>query len=110
MLRRFVHHLLWPTITAIIIMTVTTSYAEDHNYVPKNGFVPDSPTAVSVAEAVSIPIYGREKVESQKPFRASLKGSTWTVTGTLEKGLVGGVAEVVIDKMTGRIIRISHGR
>ena len=33
-----------------------------HSYVPPKGFVPDSATAVRIAEAVWIPIYGAEQI------------------------------------------------
>jgi len=43
------------------------------DYKPKAGFVPDSKTAVTVAEAVLIPVYGKEQIESERPFTATLK-------------------------------------
>jgi len=86
-------------------------------YVPKDGFVPDSTTAVKIAEAVLIPVYGREKVESERPFNATLENGVWTVTGTLhcrdKSGNVttecdGGTAEVKLSKADGRIVRMLH--
>jgi hypothetical protein len=37
-------------------------------YAPKDGFVPDAKTAVKIAEAVLIPVYGENKIESERPF------------------------------------------
>jgi hypothetical protein len=51
--------------------------------VPKKGYVPDSATALKVAEAVLIPVYGQQKVDSQRPFSAKLEDDVWTVDGTL---------------------------
>jgi hypothetical protein len=51
--------------------------------VPKKGYVPDSATALKVAEAVLIPVYGQQKVDSQRPFSAKLENDVWTVDGTL---------------------------
>jgi len=79
-------------------------------YVPASGFVPDEATAVRVAEAVLIPIYGQTKVESERPFSAKLTGGVWTVTGHLPPGKDGGVAEAQIDKRDGRILRVIHGK
>jgi NTF2 fold immunity protein of polymorphic toxin system component len=52
------------------------------SYTPKAGFVPDSKTAVAVAEAVLTPIYGKEQIESERPFTATLKQGVWTIEGT----------------------------
>lgn len=46
-------------------------------------YVPNSETAVAIAEAVLIPVYGKKKVESERPYKAKLNGDVWTVTGTL---------------------------
>jgi hypothetical protein len=79
-------------------------------YVPASGFVPDEATAVHVAEAILIPIYGQSKVESERPFTAKLTGNVWTVTGHLPAGVDGGVAEVRIDKRDSRVLRVTHGK
>jgi hypothetical protein len=50
---------------------------------PKNAYVPDSRTAVRVAEAVLVPVYGEDTVKKERPFTAKLKGDVWTVEGTM---------------------------
>ena len=81
------------------------------SYIPPNGFVPDATTASRIAEAVWIPIYGEKQIATQKPFKATLKGDVWTVTGNdLPPGTLGGVAEADISKRDGRILRVSHGQ
>jgi len=81
------------------------------SYIPPNGFVPDAATATRIAEAVWIPIYGAEPIAKEKPFKATLKGDVWTVTGKdLPPGTVGGVAEAEISKRDGRILRVIHGQ
>jgi len=91
--------------------------AEAQSYAPKDGFVPDSMTAVKIAEAVLTPVYGKEKIESERPFKAKLENGVWTVNGTLHcsdgKGgvttsCVGGTAEVKLSKTDGRILRMIH--
>jgi hypothetical protein len=84
-------------------------------YVPPNGFVPDSATAVRIAVAVWTPIYGAEQLAHERPFRATLRSGIWHVQGSLPKPrgrlvAVGGVAEIEIAKRDGRIVRVSHGR
>ena len=80
------------------------------NYKPKEGYVPDKETAIAIAVAVWKPIYGKEKIENEKPYKASLKNGVWTVTGSLPEGWKGGVAEAEIAKDDGKIIRIIHGK
>jgi NTF2 fold immunity protein of polymorphic toxin system component len=91
--------------------------ATAQSHTPKDGFVPDSITAVKIAEAVLIPVYGKEKIESEPPFKAVLENGVWTGDGTLYcpdgKGGVtttcdGGTAEVKLSKTDGRILRVIH--
>jgi hypothetical protein len=80
-----------------------------HSYKPPKGFVPDSLTAVRVAEAVLVPVYGQAVIDDEKPLRAVLKGGVWTVRGHI-KGGPGGVSHVEIAKADARILRMTHGR
>lgn len=85
-----------------------------HSYVPPERVVPNQSTAEAIAEAVLIPIYGKENIDSQKPFHTTLESGVWRVSGTLPKrsdGMewVGGVAEIEIARSDGRIVRITHG-
>jgi hypothetical protein len=80
------------------------------NYKPKDGYVPDEQTAIAIAVAVWTPIYGKDKIEGEKPFKAQLKSGVWTVTGSLPEGFDGGVAEADIAKDDGRILRVIHGQ
>src|SRR5215471_8129705 len=50
---------------------------------PKDGYVPDSRTAIDVAKAILIPIYGNDVVRREEPFTASLDGIIWTVKGAV---------------------------
>jgi len=78
---------------------------------PDKGFVPDSNTAVRVAEAVLIPVYGEKKIEAERPFKAEFEDGVWTVNGTLRcpdghggttTSCVGGTATVKEDCESGR--------
>src|ERR1700722_14026305 len=84
---------------------------------PKDGFVPDSTTAVRIAEAVLAPVYGEKQIEAERPFTTKLKADICTVSGTLHcpdgKGGVtktcnGGVAVVKISKIDARIVYVIH--
>lgn len=77
---------------------------------PAAGFVPDSSTAVRIAEAVLAPVYGGVAVERQRPFTASLKDEVWTVEGTNPTQAIGGTAFLRISKFDGRILHMHHSR
>jgi hypothetical protein len=77
---------------------------------PADGFVPNAQTAIAIARAILVPIYGREQIEIEEPLSAKLEGEVWTVRGHLPPHLLGGVAEVEISKHDGRILHVFHGR
>jgi hypothetical protein len=82
--------------------------------------VPDSATAVSIAEKALAKIYGKRQIESERPFKASLSNGVWHVGGTLyckdrhgnvvTGRCVGGVAMADIRQSDGHVLRTSHGK
>jgi hypothetical protein len=82
--------------------------------VPAEGYVPDSTTAVRIAEAVLTPIYSAAQLTTERPFGARLSNGIWTVLGTLPptgrpgEERVGGVAVVKLCKADGRILLVTH--
>ena len=96
------------------VLLFATAQAQSH---PRGGYVPDETTAIKIAEAVLIPVYGEKQIESERPFKAVLENDIWTVDGTLHcpdgKGgvttmCVGGTAEVKLSKTDGRILKMIH--
>lgn len=79
-----------------------------HSYKPALGYVPDKEAAVKIAEAVLVPIYGKDVIEKEKPLNAYLADGIWIVNGTLHTQL-GGVAVIEISREDGKILRVSHG-
>ena len=79
---------------------------------PVKGFVPDSATAVRIAVAVWIPIYGEKQIMSEQPFVAKLEDSVWTVTGSLPPSpagtMRGGTAVAKIAQRDGRVLFVVH--
>jgi hypothetical protein len=88
--------------------------AQKYQQKPRDGYIPDMRTAVRVAEAVMIPIYGARLVASEKPFHATLDGDVWTVSGTMgckttaHSICVGGTAVMQLSKATGEILLSVH--
>lgn len=105
-------------LTALSLPLLLVVSAVGQSYVPKEGYVPDSSTAVQIAEAVLIPVYGKTQIESERPFTARLKDGAWTIGGTLhcpgDKGkkddaiCAGGVAVVTISRADARILSMIH--
>jgi len=97
-----------------VLLSTCGSAQTMHKVTPKDGFVPDQETAMRIAEAVWIPIYGVEQIKQEKPFVAELKNGVWVVSGTLHGDagaiLKGGVATIEISKADGRILKVSHGK
>jgi hypothetical protein len=77
-------------------------------YRPAAGYVPDSNTAVAIATAVLIPIYGKAKIDAERPWHTGLKNGVWTVVGTFHGNGLGGEGIVQIDKKTAAIVYLGH--
>ena len=85
---------------------------------PRPGLVPDEATAIAIARAVLIPIYGAKQIRSEEPLTARRNGDIWVVTGTLcpnykaPEGLpqfcVGGTAELKLSVKDGRVLHVTH--
>ena len=97
-------------LTMLLVTAVFVIADSKHNYKPKDGYVPDEKTAIRIAVAVWIPIYGEKQIEGEKPYHAKLDKGIWTVEGSLPEGTLGGVAIAEIAKDDGCIVRVSHGK
>jgi hypothetical protein len=82
--------------------------ATSKSYVPKSGYAPDSATAIAIARAVLIPIYGQKTIADEEPLRAELKGNVWTVIGTLKVNYIGGTVILQLSKDTAGVIFVTH--
>jgi hypothetical protein len=95
----------------ITIFVMGQIYACKQPLFPKHktsdGLVPNQETAIKIAEAIWLPIYGNE-IYSRKPFIATLKSdSIWVVQGTLNRGK-GGVPYIEIQKNDCKILKVIH--
>lgn len=85
-------------------------------------YVPDSITAIKIAEAIWLPIYG-QSIYNKQPFIAKLiSDSIWIVTGSTPKSgteinndgdtiytiAKGGVPFAIINKKDGCILKVYH--
>jgi len=97
----------------IFRMTSSKNYIlpVDQNSFVKNGAVPNEETAIKIAEAIWLPIYG-EKIYNRQPFKAEYieKEDCWYVRGTLPENWTGGVPEIKINKSDCKIVYVFHGK
>ena len=96
-------------ISLLLSLTGFAAAWQKHSYRPPKGFVPDETTAIRIAVAVWLPLYGEKQIESEKPYTAKLRNGVWTVEGSLPEGRKGGVAVAEIAKSDARVLRVSHG-
>lgn len=107
-----------------IIFLLTLSFTLKAEIFSKFDYVPNSDTAIRIAEAIWLPIYG-QAIYKRKPFKATLVGdSIWYVTGSLQKSgyhinesgdtifqaVRGGVPCALIDKKSGCVIKVYHSK
>lgn len=108
--------LLWTSDTALAQTNSEVlrhkNQAPEHTYVPAAGYVATADVAKKIAEAVWVPIYGKKHIEEEKPFQAILSNDgVWVVQGSLPKGHdLGGTAYIEINKLDGRILKVTHGK
>src|SRR5437762_11415059 len=69
----------------------------DESYRPfYDTLIKDKQTAISVAEPILFKIYGKQNIVSERPYECYLVDGYWYISGTLPKGWVGGVFEIII--------------
>ena len=99
---------------ALTLCNAQTDYWQQFREPPEKGWVPNEATAIKVAEAVWLPVFGDE-IYDYWPFTATLsEDSIWTVQGTLENIssnvlVAGGVPFVEIRKSDCKILILYHG-
>jgi len=72
--------------------------------------IPKEKRAIEYAEIILFELYGKENIKSQKPYEIHLINDYWIITGTLPKGMRGGVFELVFDSWNGEVLILEHGR
>ena len=96
-------------VSAILILRINSLVRGMLRIVVREGLrMPNEATAVAIAEAVLIPIYGAAEVAADRSYRARLTDGIWRVSGTLPPDRRGGTAVAMIAKDDGRIVRVFH--
>jgi hypothetical protein len=83
----------------------------DKDYKPfYDTLIKDKETAIAVAEPILFKIYGKKNIIDERPYECYLINRYWYISGTLPKGWVGGVFEIIINSKDGKVIKLIHGK
>ena len=70
--------------------------------------ITDKETAIAMAEPLLFKIYGKEKIESERPYEIYRIDGYWYISGTIPKGFKGGTFIIIINSINGEVIRLIH--
>ena len=87
-------------------VTTVETIRENGSVIPVDGRVPNEETAIRIAEAVLLPIYGKRTYEF-RPFTVKLENdSIWNVESSIPRKALFGYYYVEIQKKDGKILRV----
>ncbi|MBW3521021.1 YbbC/YhhH family protein [Chryseobacterium sp. NKUCC03_KSP] len=81
-----------------------------NNEILPDKVIPDSQTAVDVAENFLFNIYGKENIIQQRPYNLNFIDDYYIIEGTLPKNTLGGTFLIIINSKDGKIIKLTHGK
>jgi hypothetical protein len=70
----------------------------------------DSVTAIRFAEKILFERYGKENIESQKPYQIYLIREYWVLFGTLPNDSIGGTFLIILDRRNSTVLKVTHGK
>jgi hypothetical protein len=70
--------------------------------------IKDEKIAIGVAEPILFEIYGKSKIEDERPYEVFLINNYWVISGTLNRFSLGGTFSIVIDARNSKVMRIIH--
>lgn len=75
------------------------------------GSISDSKDLLKKVEAIWIKKYG-ERIKDQKPYQVfyDIENGVWLVSGTLRSNMMGGVANILVDNGTGKVLAVWHDK
>jgi hypothetical protein len=89
-----------------IILFLSSCRASEVSYRPTEGMVPDSESAIKIAEILWHKVYG-DLIYQSRPFTATLNGDVWFVTGTVHTTR-GGAPILELRKKDCKVLRMIH--
>ena len=86
-------------------------YIENFSSEDNLGFISDSKELLKKVEVIWIKQYG-ERIKNQKPYQVFYDEANgiWLVRGTLRSNMLGGVANILVDNDTGKVLAVWHDK
>ncbi len=86
-------------------------YIDNFTSAENVGSITNSRDAIKKAEKIWVKLYG-ESVKKEKPYRLFYdeKYETWLIQGTLRSNMKGGVANILIENTTGKVLAVWHDK
>ena len=72
--------------------------------------IPDSKSAVNVAEKILFKVYGKEDIKEQRPYNLVFQNGYWILNGTRPEPVIGGAFLIIMNSKDGKIIELIHGK
>lgn len=92
------------------IVNETLKDSTIHNVIGKESILTTDKKVIEFAEVILFDVYGKNNIESQKPYDIFQIDKYWLISGTLSKGTKGGTFMMIIDSRNYKIIRLTHGK
>jgi hypothetical protein len=67
-------------------------------------------TAVALAESVLFSVYGKKKIDAEKPYEIAFIENYWLINGHVPKNSKGGTFSIIINAKNGQVIKLMHGK
>ena len=86
-------------------------YIENFSSEENVGNIIDAKDAIKKAEKIWIKLYG-ESIKKEKPYQVFYdeRNCVWLVQGTLRSNIKGGVANILIQNETGKVLAVWHDK
>lgn len=85
-------------------------YKDEEGYVSQSGFIPDESTAVRVCMPILQKIYGNDVLEDMPISICLSSNGIWKLHGHVKYGSNGGSFYMEIDKKSGKVLKVLHGK
>ena len=85
-------------------------YKDKEGYVPQSGFIPDESTAVRVCMPILQKIYGNDVFDDMPISICLSSNGIWKLNGHVKYGSCGGSFYMEIDKKSGKVLKVLHGK
>jgi hypothetical protein len=95
--------------TLALISLLAATGSKTMSYAKHPDYVPDEQTAIKIAEAVWLGIYGNSIYEA-RPFTAHLSNNIWHVHGTKPDSSFGGVPMIDIRKSDCNVSNVVYSK